>query len=573
MANNGTYTRSETATGKPLFGKLDRRLQIGLLTAFFIPMAVLSAYFHFQFQHTLTAIGKNRLIVVAESQRNTVDLFLQERVSNIITLFHHSGFKLSPTEHDMMSLYQNLRQASDAFIDLGFLDERGIQIGYAGPFPYLQDKEYSGQEWYTRLMDRQVQHYISDIYLGFRNKLHFTIAVKQIINGKPYVFKSTLDPDKFDLYLKTIYQGDGIQTSIINESGEYQVVDPAQRLHLKKSAYIPPANVPSGAIEYRQKDRSVLMAHAWLTETRWALLVAEPFEIAYAQLYLVRRIMLISSALTIVAAIFLIRFSTRYLIKKLRETEGQREDTYHLLLHASKLASLGELATGVAHEINNPLAIIMATTGVLRDMHNQEFKLDPSPEDVLAELKIIDEAVLRAKLITGQLLNYGRKDTPRLVATDLNAMLEDVLGGFKGRELFLEQITIEKEFDLDLPEVMIDPDQVRQVFLNLINNAGDAIKGPGRITIKTAPKDHNVSVSFTDTGIGMQADQIKKIFDPFYTTKEVGKGTGLGLSVSLSIIEALGGALDVQSMPGAGSTFTVHFPLKKNQGEQMNESK
>ena len=463
----------------------------------------------------------------------------------------------------MTLLYQNLIQASDAFIDLGFLDERGIQIGYAGPFPYLQDREYGEQEWYKRLMGPQVHHYVSDIYLGFRNKPHFTIAVKRIINGKPYVFKSTLDPDKFYLYFKTIYQGEGIQSSIINESGEYQAVDPAQRLRLEKSTYIPPANLPSGAFESRHKDHSVLMAHAWLTETGWALLVAEPFEIAYDQLYLVRRIMLISSAFIIIAAILLIRFSTRYLIKMLRETEAQREETYQLLLHASKLSSLGELATGVAHEINNPLAIIMATTGVLRDMHNEEFQLDHSPEAVRAELKTIDQAVLRAKAITGQLLNYGRKVIPQLSSTNLNTMLDDLLGGYKGRELSLEQITIEKEFDPDLPEVMVDPDKVRQVFFNLINNAGDAIDGPGRIIIKTESKDREVSVSFTDTGVGMQADQIKKIFDPFYTTKEVGKGTGLGLSVSLSIIEALGGSIDVQSMPGAGSTFTVNFPLNQ----------
>jgi len=526
-------------------------------------MVIMSGYFHFQFHTTMTATGKQRLIAVAESQRNTIDLFLQERVANMVTLFQNSIFKLDPTEYDMMALYQNLRQASDDFIDLGFLDAQGVQVGYAGPYPFLQDRAYSDQQWYKKLLKPDVHHYISDIYLGFRNKLHFTIAVKQIINGEPYVLKSTLDPDKFDLYLKTIHQGEGIQSSIINESGEYQVVDPVQRKRLGKSAFIPQAGLPARAFESRQNGRDVLIAHAWLSETRWVLMVAEPLEIAYAQLYGARRILLGLSALIVVAAVVLILFSTRYLILKLRETDFQREETHHQLLHASKLASVGELATGVAHEINNPLAIIMATTGVLRDMNNPEFNLDHSPDAVLAELKTIDDAVLRAKAITGQLLNYGRKVVPQLVSTNINALLDEVLGGYKGREFSLTQIAVEKAYDPELPEVMIDPDQVRQVILNLLNNAGDAIKGPGRITVATTATDQDVIVRISDTGIGMHADQIKRIFNPFFTTKEVGKGTGLGLSVSLGIIESLGGTISVQSMPGAGSTFSVQFPLKR----------
>jgi two-component system NtrC family sensor kinase len=466
----------------------------------------------------------------------------------------------------MLSLLQNLRQASDAFIDLGFLDERGIQIGYAGPFPFLQDQSYGEQNWYTRLMGSQVHHHISDIYLGFRNKLHFTIAVKQIINAKAYVFKTTLDPDKFDLYLKTIFQGKGIESAIINDAGEYQVVDPAHRQRPQKTTYIPPMEPPSNAFETRQENRPVLLAYAWLTEVRWALLVTEPLEIAYAQLYQLRRVMLVISALVVVTAISLIWFSTRYLTKKLRHTEAQREEAHHQFLHASKLASLGELATGVAHEINNPLAIIMSTTGVLRDMHNPEFKLDHSPDAVLAELKTIDQAVIRAKAITGQMLSYGRKIAPSLRPANLNEILEDLLGGYKGRELYLAQIDVEKHFAADLPAVMVDADQVRQVFLNLLNNAGDAINGPGRVTVATAAADQAVTVSITDTGAGMPASRIKKIFDPFFTTKEVGKGTGLGLSVSLGIVESMGGSIDVQSMPGAGSTFSVHFPLPPETG-------
>ena len=561
----------DISTQNPFIG-LERRLRVGLLIAFFIPLLALSAYFHFQFNSTMKSIGKQRLAAITESQRNTIDLFLQERVANIITLFHHSEFTLSPKPFQMMSLYQNMKQASDEFIDLGFLDGDGVQIGYSGPYPNLQHKEYGGEIWYGHLMTPNVHHYISDIYLGFRNKLHFTIAVKQIINGKPYVFKATLDPDKLHLYLKMISQGKGFQSSIVNTSGEFQVVDPSQGRLMDKSAYIPPQNVISEAYESKEQNRDVLIAHAWLKEARWALMVTEPLETTYAQFYLTRRIMWVSSAFIVAAAIVIIWLTTRSLIGKLRETENQRKETQHQFLHASKLASIGELATGVAHEINNPLAIIMSTTEVLGDMFNPEFNLDHSPEAVRAELNVIKNAVLRAKSITSQLLSYGRKQMPQLTLVKVNEILDDVLGGFKAREFSLAQISVEKEFEPDLPAIMIDADKVRQVFLNLINNAGDAIKGPGQIIVTTKLVDNHVVVSVTDTGTGMEAEQMKKIFDPFYTTKEVGKGTGLGLSLAFSIIQSMGGVINVQSMPGAGSTFTVQFPLIQQRGENADES-
>jgi two-component system NtrC family sensor kinase len=151
------------------------------------------------------------------------------------------------------------------------------------------------------------------------------------------------------------------------------------------------------------------------------------------------------------------------------------------------------------------------------------------------------------------------------VPCDINAILEDVLRGFKERQLSLKNITVERDLQADLPRVMLDSNQARQVFLNLINNAGDAIDGAGRITISTRFNDDQVYICVADTGRGMDSEQLKKIFIPFFTTKEVGKGTGLGLSVSLGIIESMGGTMDVQSMPGAGSVFRVILPVQSNQ--------
>ena len=551
---------------KAYFIKLERKFLLGLMAAFLVPLILLSAYFHYQFHMTLKETGKLNLAAIAESQRNTVDLFLQERLVNIFALFHNPAFSLVPSQQQMDSLLRQLRQTSDAFIDIGYLTQHGMQIGYAGPFPFLQNKDYSAQDWFSTLESSENGYAISDIYLGFRNKLHFTIAAKQTVNDHPVILRATLDPDKFYLFLKTINRGQGVASALVNREGRIQLADQGVDEALSVSSYIPPVDVPSGAQTIVTNGDAVLMAHAWLKEVPWSLLVSEPLSIAYAQLYKARKFMLIGSTVILVIVGITIWMATHALVAKARENAEKQDALTAQLLHASKLASLGALATGVAHEINNPLAIILATSGVIKDMLNPEFNMDASPAQIIQEIKVVEEAVFRARKITQQLLNYGRKSEPHLARSNINAIIDDVLMGFKERSLGLDDISVERQFDADLAMVMVDQDQLRQVFLNLINNAGDAIQGPGKITISTNQDEETVRVTITDTGKGMDSEQLKRIFDPFYTTKEVGKGTGLGLSVSIGIIESMGGTIEVQSLPGAGSAFTVVLPKNKSKG-------
>ena len=543
------------------FKQLKLRLRVGFLITCVVPFVALSVYFHFQFSFTLKESAKLNLVAISESQRSTIDLFLQERVVNIFSQFQSEEFNLTPSRYTMENYLRNLRRVSGAFIDVGFINEKGIQIGYAGPFPYLQDKMYANEKWFTALVQQDQNYFISDIYLGFRNKPHFTIAVKQIIDDHLCVMRSTLDPDKFYMFLRTISQGKGVESVLINAEGVYQIVDPDRGKLFDSSDFRPPSQTGSGVQEISQNDGPILVAYAWLRETPWALIVREPLKIAHESMYRARRIIITSTTLIIVIIAMVIWFTINRLIKNALDNAEKREELQVQLLHASKLASVGQLATGVAHEINNPLAIVIATTGVIRDRLNPEFDLDASPESICKELDTIDSAAFRARVITRQLLDYGRKAPPLPVNCNLNRLLADVISGFKQREFEVENIAIMRNYDPKLPDIVADPDQVRQVLLNLINNAGDAIQGSGSITIATACDGEYVRVTVTDTGQGMTSDQMKKVFDPFYTTKQAGKGTGLGLSVSLSIVAAMGGTIDVQSMPGAGSSFTISLPI------------
>ena len=545
------------------FNKLRLRLKLGFLAAFSLPVIALAVYFHFQFNPTLRETGKLHLASLAESQRNTIDLFLQERVTNIFSLFHGKEFTLDPSQQDMDRYLRDLRQTSDAFIDVGFCNSEGVQVGYAGPFPDLYGKDYSNEDWFVSVMERDTNYHISDIYLGFRKKPHFTIAVKQLIDTKPYVMRATLDPDKFYIFLRNISRGKGVDSVLVNKRGYYQVVDPDRGALLGKSEYMPPGSEGSGVEEISANGNSILVAYVWLKETPWVLMVRQPLDIAYAEIYRERTIMIASTAAIMAVMGFLVWMMTDRLLKGAQATAESHEKLQSELIHASKMASVGELAAGIAHEINNPLAAVVATTGVIRDLFDPEFDLQWTPEMIREELANIDIAVFRARGITQTLLKFSRRNPPRLVLGNLNSILDEVVGGLKEQAFQVSNIELVRDYAPDLPEIPIDADQMSQVFLNLINNAGDAIDGAGTITLSTRHGDSSVRVTVTDTGVGMTSEVMQQVFLPFYTTKEIGKGTGLGLSVSSSIVESFGGRIEVQSMPGAGSSFTVVVPVNR----------
>lgn len=550
------------------FKRLRHRLLIAISVAFIVPLAVLFLYFHIQFNLTLKKGGQLHLQSLAESQRNTIDLFLQERVVNIFSLFHRKELNLNPTQADMDSYIQELREFSDAFIDAGFLDPSGVQIGYSGPFMYLRGVNYSHEKWYRDLMSSKRNYYISDVYPGFRNKPHFTIAVRQPAETGTYVMRATIDPDKLYMFLRTIARGKSVDSALINNEGQYQIVDPDQGT-LQGPSDIDPAKMTDlGVTEIRGKGTTLLVAAARLTEVPWFISVRQPLNIAYARMYQTRRIM-VGVTIVIVLVIFsAIWLTTSRLLGRAEETEASRRELKSQLFHAAKLVAIGELAAGIAHEINNPLAIILSQCGVIRDMFDPEFggSLEMQPdtvENLRAEIGVVEESVYRARDITQKLLKSSRKSEPKLVESDANTLLDDVVAGFLEHELMISNIELVRDYDPELPRVRIDPDQMRQVIQNLINNAYDALEGEsGTITLSTRHQADEIKISVTDTGKGMPQEVLDRIFLPFFTTKEVGRGTGLGLAISLNIVQSMGGRIDVQSMPGAGSSFIITLPVE-----------
>jgi len=232
--------------------------------------------------------------------------------------------------------------------------------------------------------------------------------------------------------------------------------------------------------------------------------------------------------------------------KELRRAQQQ-------IIRSGKLASIGQLAAGVAHEINNPVGVILGFAQILQR--------HIPPDDISTEpLATIERESMRCKRIVQNLLDFARMGEPHLLQVDLHQTLEATCQLLEYQSS-RGKMQLVKSYATDLPPVNGDPQQLQQVFVNIMLNAYQSMPQGGRLEIKTWAKDNTVTVAFSDEGVGIPLKYMDRIFDPFFTTKEPGEGTGLGLSVSYGIVQRHGGSIDVESKEGKGATFTIRLPL------------
>jgi two-component system NtrC family sensor kinase len=239
---------------------------------------------------------------------------------------------------------------------------------------------------------------------------------------------------------------------------------------------------------------------------------------------------------------------TRHAYDNLRRTQEQ-------LLHSEKMAAVGQLIAGVAHELNNPLTAILGYSQLLTA------SADVGPQGIEYVDKLYKQAQ-RTHRIVQNLLSFGRQHKPERVAVQINQILEDTLA-LRDYDLRMKNIRVHLELAPDLPVTEADPHQLQQVFLNMVNNAVDAVlegSSDGDIRVRTSVNGDRLTVEITDSGPGVR--EPSRVFDPFYTTKPVGKGTGLGLSICYGIVTEHGGTIRVRNVQPHGASFAIELPFQ-----------
>jgi signal transduction histidine kinase len=246
------------------------------------------------------------------------------------------------------------------------------------------------------------------------------------------------------------------------------------------------------------------------------------------------------------------------LIIERKKTEEDKERLQEQLRHADRLATIGQLSAGVAHELNEPIGGILGFAQLIQK--NSEL-----PEQVKQDLEKIMKASLHAREVVKKLMLFARQVPPQKTPVNLNQVVEESLYFLESR-CAKEGIKVVRLLSSNLPEVTADPAQMTQVLVNIAVNAIQAMPNGGKLTIQTKSSDKFVSLIVKDTGVGMGEDVMKQMFLPFFTTKDIGKGTGLGLSVVHGIVTSHGGSIKVDSKVGQGTTFEIQLPIIEQNG-------
>ncbi len=534
-----------------------------LLFTYLLPLIFLAVFFHFEYRNIISESEKLHLKSIAVSQAQMLDLFLRERIVNLINLADNPQIEIPPSSKTFESYLLKLKRDSDAFIDLGYFDSIGIQKAYIGPLPTLLNKDYSKEKWFKTLKENDKRYVITDIYLGFRNRPHFTIAVKRQIDRYFVIFRATLDPEKIYKYVQSVLTSKDVITAIINIDGYFQLAHQKLGNLLEKSPFFPPkTNQPGISIASLQRQNTDF-GYCWLTQNEWCVVaIKEKWGETFLSNFETKSIT--ASLIVVAILVVVITYRSKKIVESEKEKElAEREKNIAKLQleHASKLATVGELASGIAHEINNPLAIIASEAGLIKDLLDPQFDQNVNFEELIPHLNNIQTSAFRARDITRKLMSFVRREEYKLDFHNVNDILEELIQGFIENDLYVSNIKLIKNFSQDLPKTFTDANSLKQVILNLISNARDAITPPGTIFISTQQISNEIHISIKDTGCGISQEQMSKIFMPFFTTKEVGKGTELGLSVSYNIIRNLGGRIEVESLVGFGSTFTIVLPI------------
>jgi two-component system NtrC family sensor kinase len=534
---------------------------------FYIVMGI--GYYYFTTSIENSTMASMRRIV--EDHRQMIETFLRERKSDLEFVAESYTYENLADPIYLFKVFNLLQNKSAAFVDLGVFNEEGIHVTYQGPYKLI-GRDYGEEDWFKEVMKQG--YYISDTFLGYRRVPHFIVAITREEPGRRWVLRSTIDTQFFTHLVERVLIGKTGEAYILNEKGILQTQRRSGGNLMDQDADHGVGPVRhEGTETFLKKNRKgeeFLYATTWLQDKKWLLVVRREESDAFRDVRSATYLILFINAVVGVGIVIAAFYLTNSIVRRMEEIDLEKEQLGQQLVRASRLAELGEMAAGFAHEINNPLQIMTSEQAlvdtIFTDMIRKgELKESQDLVDLKDSMDQIKLQIGRCAKITQTILKFGRKSEPVSQDIDLVAFIPEVTSMIV-KKASVNGITVKEEISEQTPVVRGDPSMLQQVLLNLYNNAMDAImerhgtEGGEMVIASSADEEGKVKISVTDNGIGISPENLKKIFSPFFTTKPVGKGTGLGLSVCYGIVDSMGGVMEVNSQRGVGTTFTMRFP-------------
>ena len=497
---------------------------------------------------------------LVSNTRRSISFFLSERKSALNFIDKDNTYEMLSDPLRLTALLDNLKKGFGGFTDLGVIDANGLQHCYVGPYN-LAGINYSNQDWFRDLLESG--EHISEVFLGFRQQPHLVVAVKHDLpNGNFYVLRASIDTQKFnDLLAEVEVSGQG-DIFLVTREGILQT--PSRFFGNALGRF--PLDVPAFAektqvIETHLQAEPLMIGYAYIQQTPFVLMAVKKKVALMKPWNETRQKLIVFLAISITLIVLVVLGVSTYLVNQIFEADHKRVMALHHVEYANKMASLGRLSAGVAHEINNPLAIINEKAGLIKDLFTlrRQYAEDPKLHGLVDAILY---SVERCATITRRLLNFARHIDVRPRLLDVGEVVQEVLG-FLGKEAEFRSIAVSVQVDPDVPQIESDRGRLQEIFLNLINNALAAMTDGGRLAITARRSDNGlICVTVADSGSGIPEAVMHRIFEPFFSTKTASGGTGLGLSITYGLIQEIGGHIHVKSEVGKGTEFSVFLPLK-----------
>jgi len=548
---------------------LTRNMLLVIILVAIMPMIVVSSIILYEFDMSYHEKVHAHLEELVLKHKHNIDGFLKQKLGDIRLLGKTFSYEELRNESFLRNRLELLQEIyGPVFVDLGVINARGFQVAYAGPFK-LGKALYSNARWFQMAM--KSDYFKSDVFLGLRGLPHFIIAVREIWNGEPWILRATVDFVAFNNLVENIRIGETGFAFILNRKGEFQT-KPLFDLIPDREPYtdfLKDSKKFQDGVRIIERDddtgNKVIYVAALLKHGDWLLVYQQKASDAFSDL---KRTLKTTIAIVLFAGLCIVVIAfilSKRMVNRVALADQEKEMISEQVIETGKLASVGELAAGIAHEINNPVAIMVEEAGWIEDLlEEEEFKERENLSEFKRALEQIRTQGRRCKEITHKLLSFARKTDSRIQDVQMNDLVEELIALSAQRAKFAN-VDIKVDLQRDLRTIKVSQSELQQVMLNLINNALDAMeKSGGTLKVSSTLEGDYVMVEVADNGPGIPEANLARIFDPFFTTKPVGKGTGLGLSICYGIIKKMGGDIEVRSAVDAGATFRVKIPVPED---------
>jgi len=560
---------TEEIASKKLYSKtFTRSMVLVVIVVSFVPMLLVSGMILHQYSLSYHEKLYAHLKEVVYRHTQDIDTFLNERLNNLQFLMDSCQNENLLDESVLQEkLFQLQQKYEGEFEDLGLINLNGVQEVYAGRFS-LEKAEYSNARWFQEALTKP--YYISDVFQGLRSRPHFIIAVKTVQQGRPFLLRSTINFEVFNSLAENLRIGETGFAFILNRNGEFQTKPHYDMVPNKKSYmdFIKAGKkathgIYMGEIQDTSGSSPAIYLAALLKNDDWILVFQQEKQEAFSDLI---RTQIVAAVILFLGALLIVTMNLilfHKVINQFSQVDREKELMNRQIIETGKLASVGRLAAGTAHEINNPVAIMVQEAGWIEDLlKEEEFQNRENFQEIQRALKQIGTQGKRCKEITHKLLSFARTSDAQIQNLQLNDIIREVVA--ISDKTSYTGISINTHLDDSIPEIYGSPTEIQQVLLNLINNALYVLeKEGGHIDITTRSAGRSVLVIVEDDGPGIPKANLDRIFDPFFTTKPVGEGNGLGLSICFGIIQRMGGTISVQSTVDVGTRFQIRLPLQK----------